>query len=77
MPAKVTVLSILRKKAGLTQIDLANQVGSTQPEISLAETGYTRPRFEVLQALSRVLGVEEPEDLLRDYEDYVKAGHQV
>jgi transcriptional regulator with XRE-family HTH domain len=47
-------------------MDLAQQVGCTQAEISMVERGKTKPRIETLQKIASVLNVPEDE-LLTDY----------
>ena len=55
----MTVLNIkeLRKSAGLTQIQLGQQVGVGQASVSEWEAGTQMPRVELLPTLARVLGV--------------------
>ena len=56
-------LSELRKKRGLTQAGLAEQVGVEQPTIQRWEKGKREPNLEQLTRLADILGVE-PGDLL-------------
>lgn len=55
----MTILNIkeLRKSAGLTQIQLGQQVGVGQASVSEWEAGTQMPRVELLPTLARVLGV--------------------
>lgn len=46
-----------RKKAGLTQAELAKRAGITQGAISGFEQGTTRPNLETLAAVSVALGI--------------------
>jgi transcriptional regulator with XRE-family HTH domain len=58
-------LKMLRRQAGLTQEELADRIGETQPYISELETGAVRnPRVETLLALADALGTTV-DDLLR------------
>lgn len=45
----------IRKKQGLTQIDLAEKAGIAQSTLAKIELGQTRPTMKTLQLLSRVL----------------------
>ncbi len=47
-----------RTKAGLTQTELAQKIGLTQPMIQMLEDGTRRPSFDTVRSLSSVLGVE-------------------
>lgn len=55
----MTILNIkeLRKSAGLTQIQLGQQVGVGQASVSEWEAGTQMPRVELLPTLAKVLGV--------------------
>lgn len=53
----------LREKQGLTQADLARQLGVTPAAISKWENGSSKPRVEVLFQLAEILGVR-PEELM-------------
>jgi transcriptional regulator with XRE-family HTH domain len=46
-----------RKRAGLTQEELAHRAGCDQTLISFYETGRHAPRLETFAALCQVLGV--------------------
>ena len=47
----------LRQAAGLTQMELAERIGTTHSNIGFWEISGTAPRGEVLPALARALGV--------------------
>ena len=55
----MTILNIkeLRKRAGLTQIQLGQQVGVGQASVSEWEAGTQMPRVELLPVLAVALGV--------------------
>ncbi|AWG57923.1 helix-turn-helix domain-containing protein [Mycobacteroides abscessus] len=53
------VLAIARKARGLTQTELAELVGVTQPTINRYESGDRDPEPELLPKLAAVLGVTE------------------
>ncbi len=59
---------MLREQKGLTQADIANQLGVTAAAVSKWENGSSKPRVEVLFKLSEILGVR-PEELM--------AGHYI
>jgi predicted transcriptional regulator len=48
---------LLRLRAGLTLIEVAESVGVTQPTISKYETGRQRPRGVILDKYLEALGV--------------------
>ena len=45
-----------REKAGLTQQDLANELGVGQSTVAMWETQKTLPRTDKLPALAKILG---------------------
>jgi transcriptional regulator with XRE-family HTH domain len=45
-----------RKKAGLSQKDLANRMGVTQSNISQYENGYKSPGYETLERFASAIG---------------------
>jgi Zn-dependent peptidase ImmA (M78 family)/DNA-binding XRE family transcriptional regulator len=53
------VLAIARKARGLTQSELAELVGATQPTINRYEAGDRDPEPETVTALAKALGVTE------------------
>src|SRR3954452_20855097 len=53
------VLAIARKARGLTQSELADLVGTTQPTINRYEAGDRDPDPETVAALAKALGVTE------------------
>jgi transcriptional regulator with XRE-family HTH domain len=52
------VLAGARKRAGLTQVELARRAGTTQPVISAYEHGRRDPTIETLRRLVRAAGAE-------------------
>ena len=46
-----------RKRKGLSQEELANKIGVKRAVVSKYETGKISPRIEIIQKISRVLGV--------------------
>lgn len=58
----------LREKKGLTQADIARQLGVTPAAVSKWENGSSKPRVEVLFQLAEILSVS-PEELM--------AGHYI
>ena len=67
----------LRQQQGLTQRDMAKQVGISQAQISLHEKGEDLPRSAVRVRYARALGisVEELEDIIRrsQIKEYLRA----
>ena len=57
-----------RLTAGITQIDLATQLGVTQGSIGQWEKGVTRPRPGRLKRLAAILGTTV-EELISDWEE--------
>lgn len=49
-------ISVTRKKAGVTQGELAEKLGVTQGAVSQWENGDTKPSVELLPKLASVLG---------------------
>ncbi len=47
-----------RRRAGLTQHDLAERAGTTQSAIARLETGRTSPSLDTVQRLVRLCGLE-------------------
>lgn len=56
-PKQGARLAELRKAAGLSQYELARQVGVPQPNIAYWEQSEKPPRSDVLPAMARALGV--------------------
>src|SRR3954452_12251700 len=52
------VLSQARKRAGLTQVELARRADTSQPVISAYEHGRRDPSIETLRRLVRAAGAE-------------------
>lgn len=50
-----------RVAAGLSQVDLAERAGVSQPHISAMERGASSPSVEVLHALAEALGCDVEE----------------
>ncbi|MET4160497.1 DNA-binding XRE family transcriptional regulator [Marinobacterium sp. MBR-111] len=50
-------LKALRLKAGLSQIELAKKLETSQPQVAKLEKGEVDPRLSTVQRLSAVLGV--------------------
>ncbi len=59
----MTKMKEYRKKAGLTQKDLAELMGVTQSSVSAWETGNNDPCLKKLLRLAELLGCR-PEDLI-------------
>ena len=59
-------LTRLRQEAGLTQAQLAQRMGTSQPAISKIESGRTLPTIKLLDRLARVTG--KPIELVLDGE---------
>ena len=51
-----SVLQKTRQRAGLTQADLAQRVGTTQSAISRLENGRVRPSIETIERLAKACG---------------------
>jgi transcriptional regulator with XRE-family HTH domain len=54
-------LRILRKQADLTQEDLAESTGLTIESISNMERGIFGPKFDNLEKIAKIIGVEVKE----------------
>jgi len=66
-------IQVLRREVDLTQIEVAQQVGVTQPEISMYERGYVRPPDDILSRIGEVLRYQgDPNDLLLPYGEYIR-----
>jgi len=64
-----------RRRAGLTQRELAGRAGTTQSAIARIESGRTAPSFERVLALVRHCGLDLDVMLVeRDYSDMWQAG---
>ena len=48
----------MRERAGLTQVELARRIGSSQPSVARIEKGlgYRTPQWETLEKIARALG---------------------
>ena len=67
----ITVMEVRRRAKNLTQAALAQEVGITQPEVSLIEGGTVPPKAEVRAALAQVLEVD-PVHLQLSYDEYLR-----
>jgi transcriptional regulator with XRE-family HTH domain len=68
----ITVMAMARKEKDVTQIDLANEVGITQAEISMIERGKVVPKDETLEKIAHLLSTPKDE-LLLDYAEWLEA----
>lgn len=55
----------LRESQGLTQLELAQRMKSTQSVVARLELGGAQPRFEMLERVARALG----QDLVIEFRD--------
>lgn len=53
----MSIVNELRRKHGMTQMELAKRVGVSQPSIASMEAGRTHPRIKTAKKLAEVLGV--------------------
>lgn len=53
-----TIIGNARKRAGLTQAQLAERLGKSQSEIGRWERGEVQPSFETLQRIVAACGLE-------------------
>lgn len=58
-----------RKKAGISQDELAKKLGVKQATISKYETGIVSPTMEMLERIAFELGFTDPRDLIADPND--------
>ncbi|MHA1302227.1 MAG: helix-turn-helix transcriptional regulator [Candidatus Heimdallarchaeaceae archaeon] len=69
----ILTLAVIRKEKKITQIELAQAAGVSQPEISYIENSYISPNQEILKKIAKTLRFKgNPEDLLLPYERYLK-----
>jgi transcriptional regulator with XRE-family HTH domain len=67
-----------RKRAGLTQRELAGRAGTTQSAIARLESGRTKPTFESVLRLLRLCGMDLDIMLVeRDDSDWSQAQRQL
>ena len=52
------LIYMARKRAGLTQAELARRLGLTQPQLSRWERGKVEPSLETLRGIVRACGLE-------------------
>jgi transcriptional regulator with XRE-family HTH domain len=57
-PKQGARLAVLRRAAGLTQVELAQLVGEPQQNIAFWEQSEKPPRSDVLPKLAKVLGIQ-------------------
>ena len=63
-----------RRRAGLTQRELAEKAGTTQSAIARIETGHSTPSFDTVLRLVRLCGLDLDVMLVeRDESDWVQA----
>ena len=55
--ALAELVHAMRTSAGLTQVELARRMGTTQSSIARIEGGGTVPRIEMLARLARATGI--------------------
>jgi predicted nucleotidyltransferase/DNA-binding XRE family transcriptional regulator len=53
-----TIVAFVRKKSGLTQAQLAQRAGTSQPAVARYENGSANPSTATLQRLTRAAGYE-------------------
>jgi len=53
-----TLIREARKRAGLTQADIARRLGTTQSAVARWEKGAASPRFKTLERVARACGLE-------------------
>jgi transcriptional regulator with XRE-family HTH domain len=56
--SSATIIRSARKRAGLTQAELAGRLGKSQSEIGRWERGQARPSFETLTQVVRACGLD-------------------
>jgi transcriptional regulator with XRE-family HTH domain len=65
-----------RKRAGLSQRELAEKAGTTQSAIARIETGRSTPSFDTVLRLVRLCGMDLDVMLVeRDESDWLQAKH--
>jgi transcriptional regulator with XRE-family HTH domain len=69
--SSASLIRIARRRAGLTQVQLANRLGKSQSEIGRWERGETKPSFETLQRVVRACGLELTVGLANEDDSYV------
>lgn len=65
-------IAATRRRAGLTQSELARRTGLSQPNISAYETGRRRPNAATLATIRRALG-PRPSELLAEHRTEIAA----
>lgn len=56
--SSATIVRNARKRAGLTQAELAGRLGKSQSEIGRWERGEVQPSFETLQRIAGACGLD-------------------
>lgn len=62
-----------REKRGVSQAELAERIGSTQPAIARLEAGRVRPTIDTLERVARALGLR----LVVDFREGASTGQSV
>jgi transcriptional regulator with XRE-family HTH domain len=68
MRNKMNAISRLRKKQGLSQVQLAEKLNITQGAVSQWEMGLSKPKSEILPELAKVLNCTIDELFKKDKE---------
>lgn len=71
MPKKLKKLKILRIQKGLSQAQLAKDLGTTQKTVSSWETGRATPRPSMMQKIADFFGVKK-DDIFFEVFNYLK-----
>jgi transcriptional regulator with XRE-family HTH domain len=66
-----TLIRTARRRAGLTQGEVAERLGKTQSEIGRWERGEARPSFETLQRIVRACDLQLTTHLARADDSYL------
>jgi transcriptional regulator with XRE-family HTH domain len=69
--SSATLVHIARRRAGITQVELARRLGKSQSEIGRWERGEAKPSFETLQRIVRACGLELTVGLANEDDSYV------
>ena len=69
----ILTMEVVRRQKDLTQSELAELVGVTQPTISYIEGALIFPRPILAEAIARILEIETV-DLLLSYDDFLRKG---
>ena len=52
-------LTVLRLNAGLSQVQLANRAGTTQPYVARIERGMADPSTDMIARIAQAIGIDE------------------